>query len=985
MKTALHLTAGIFLLAASNLSAALLFVSTGSINPTPPYNSWNTAAHTIQDAVTAASPNDVVLVTNGAYAGGLVLAKPVWVLGVGRAQFTLIDGGGTNRCVWMTNGARLEGFTLTNGWAQNGGGVWCSSSNAYVTNCVIVGNSAAGGEGGGVWGGTIDRSTLSSNSAGSGGGAVSATLNNCVLTGNSATSSGGGGTFQCNLNNCVLTGNSGNAGGGAFGGTLNNCTVSGNSANSGGGAQSADLNNCIVYFNSAPSGTNAISCTFNYCCTTPLPSAGAGNIDLDPRFVDLSGGNFRLQSSSPCINAGNNALVADPTGLDPDRNPRIAGGRVDMGAYEFQSPDSAVIVAQPLSQTVYAGSPVSITASADGAAPLFWQWYFNGNAIQGATDTNLTLTAVTTNQAGAYSVVVTNYFGSDTSHVAMLTVVDAAPSITQQPLSQVVSIGSYVTLTVGAEGSLPLFWQWRFNGAAISDATNSSLSLGPLTSDQVGAYSVIVSNSLGHVPSDDATLTLATSATRYVWQNSPSPTAPYTSWTTAAHAIQDAVNASVPGDPVMVTNGVYPGGLTVDRPLALVSVNGPEFTVVDAGYALISCVSMTNGASLSGFTLTHGYGFNGGGVWCPTTNAFLTNCVIADNRAQSYGGGAYGVTLYNCTLAGNIATNGTGGAGYSTLINCTVSNNLAGGAAFCTLYNCLLTGNTQYGGGAVFSTLYNCLLTGNGSGGSYGSYYYWWGGGAAYSTLYNCTLAGNYFGAASSILYNCVVYDNPVSGNANYDPFLSSPSIFNYCCTSPMPTNGVGNITNAPLFVSPDTGDFHLQPASPCINAGNNAFSSGTTDLDGNPRIVGGTVDIGAFEFQGSGSVISYAWLQQYGLPTDGSADLIDTDGDGMNNWQEWICRTCPTNPLSVLRLLSAATAGGNVTVRWQSVAGVNYFLERSTSPTAWLTPTNTVFGGTNMVLVATNIVGQAVTTTCADTNATGAGPFFYRVGVKYP
>ena len=95
MKTRLHLTAGIFLLAASNLSAALLFVSAGSVNPTPPYNSWNTAAHTIQDAVNAASSNDVVLVTNGAYAGGLVLVKPLLVLGLGRAQFTLIDGGGT--------------------------------------------------------------------------------------------------------------------------------------------------------------------------------------------------------------------------------------------------------------------------------------------------------------------------------------------------------------------------------------------------------------------------------------------------------------------------------------------------------------------------------------------------------------------------------------------------------------------------------------------------------------------------------------------------------------------------------------------------------------------------------------------------------------------------------------------------------------------------------------------------------------------------
>jgi len=246
-------------------------------------------------------------------------------------------------------------------------------------------------------------------------------------------------------------------------------------------------------------------------------------------------------------------------------------------------------------------------------------------------------------------------------------------------------------------------------------------------------------------------------------------------------------------------------------------------------------------------------------------------------------------------------------------------------------------------------------------------------------------LTRNYFGAVSSFLYNCIVYDNPVSGNANYDPFLESPSTFNYCCTTPMPTNGLGNITNAPLLVSPDTGDFHLQPASPCINAGNNAFVSGTTDLDGYPRIVGGTVDIGAYEFQGSGSVISYAWLQQYGLPTDGSADFIDTDRDGMNNWQEWVCRTCPTNPLSVLRLLSAVTASSNVTVSWQSVAGVNYVLHRSTNLSSLLTPTNSVFGGTNRVLVATNIVGQPVTTTCADTNATGAGPFFYRVGVKYP
>jgi hypothetical protein len=184
-----------------------------------------------------------------------------------------------------------------------------------------------------------------------------------------------------------------------------------------------------------------------------------------------------------------------------------------------------------------------------------------------------------------------------------------------------------------------------------------------------------------------------------------------------------------------------------------------------------------------------------------------------------------------------------------------------------------------------------------------------------------------------------------------------------------MPTNGVGNITNNPRFVDYTNGNLRLQSNSTCINAGNNAYVTTATDLDGRPRIMGSRVDIGAYEFQGPFN----QWLRYYGLPTEGSAHYADPDHDGLNNWQEWVCGTNPTNALSVLRMVSALPTSTNVTVTWQSVAGVNYFLQRSTNLAAPFT------------LLATNILGHVGTTSFGDTNAAGAGPFFYRVGVQVP
>lgn len=368
-----------------------------------------------------------------------------------------------------------------------------------------------------------------------------------------------------------------------------------------------------------------------------------------------------------------------------------------------------------------------------------------------------------------------------------------------------------------------------------------------------------------------------------------------------------------------------------------------------------------NGCILQGNSVTS----DGGGAFGGTLN----NCTLISNSATYHGGGASDARLNNCTLTGNSAGREGGGARLSTLTNCTLNGNSAnqgGGAYAGTLNNCIVTSNSApftglvgQGGGVFNASLNNCILVGN-------SAYY--GGGARYGTLNNCTLTENWAelggGAESSTLNNCIVYFNTAPSGSNY-----SAGVLSYSCTAPLP-GGIGNFTNTPQFAS---GTFRLLGNSPCINAGRNAHAPEGTDLDGKPRIVGGTVDVGAYEFQTPASVISYAWLQQYGLPIDGSADFTDSDGEGMNNWQEWRADTVPTNALSAPRMSSPAASTSGVELSWASVNTRSYWLERANDLGA-----QPVFS-----IIATNLPGQPSTTSYLDTTAISSGPFFYRVGVQ--
>jgi hypothetical protein len=936
------------------VNGATLYVSPSG-GQVSPYTGWGTAAHAIQDAVDAALNGDEIVVTNGTYSTGgrtvvmvdtnlfttnyyfnrVVVDKQLVLRSVNGAQVTVIDAQKIGRCVSLTSNAILAGFTLTNGLvSSSGGGVYCADTTAVVSNCTISANlSSSNNFGGGAYGGTLNNCALTFNSATYGGGACNGILNNCIISGNSA--SQGGGVYGGTLSGCALTKNSADSGGGAYTGTLRNCTLTGNSASLGGGDYGADLRNCIVYYNigSGTSGNYDSSSTLNYCCTTPLPANGTNNLSTEPLLASV----WHLSAKSPCIGKGS---YNSASGLDIDGEPWA--NPPSIGCDEYWSSSAA--------GTLNATFATSFTNVAVGFSVNF------ESAISGRVSASI----------------------------------------------------------------------WDFgDGMVLSNRPYASHAWAA-----AGDYAVALRAYNNDYPSGIAstvTVHVVTQPVHYVVASGSSPSAPYSSWAMAATNIQTAIDAAtVPGALVLVSNGVYQTGMravygisnrvAVTKPVTVSSASGAGVTRIVGyhvpifvyGSAAVRCVYLTNGAVLSGFTLTNGATQasgdlskqqSGGAVYCELGSAVVSNCVLIGNAAANSGGGSCFGTFNNCTFTNNTASSG-GAASFGTLGNCTLAgntgNSYGGGAYNCSLSKCLLRTNyAAYGGGAFSGRLDFCTLTNNSAasgGGAYSSALYNcalisnsvsayspYGGGAYNCTLNNCTVAGNsatgtfpfaggvYLGAAN----NSILYFNSASNNANY--YLSGQNALTYSCTTP-DSGGMGNITNAPLFVDYAAGNLRLQNMSPCINSGNNVGVSDSTDLDGNPRVVSGTVDMGAYEFQGAGSIISYAWLQQYGLPTDGSADFLDSDHDGLNNWQEWLAGTNPTDALSVLKIISAYKSDNpaGFVVTWESQNTRMYFLQRSS-----------ILVQSEFSTIQDNIVGQAGMTSYTDTNALGSGPCLYRVGVK--
>lgn len=333
------------------------YVSPSGAN-TPPYTNWAMAAHAIQDAVDLAMDRDHVVVTDGTYVvtSPVVLSNRITLESVNGPAVTVIDGGGTNRVLEITNAnAVVHGVTLTHGYDGNLGGAVVLHGTGVIDRCIVTASETAGG-GGGIYcldGGTVRNTLVHGNRAAWGGGIECFALSSGAL--------------------------------------IESCTVAGNTAHYeptsggvGGGVRSVNQNvirNCIIYGNTADDGSDmaySIDTNFSNLCT-PVP-IGANPVTNDPLFAFAAFGDYAPMPGSPCIDAG--ASIGWMAGaMDVAGNPRIAGAQPDIGAHEY--PDGPVwctFTALPIAG--HAPLTVDFTATVAGSntTGLTYYWDLDGDA-----------------------------------------------------------------------------------------------------------------------------------------------------------------------------------------------------------------------------------------------------------------------------------------------------------------------------------------------------------------------------------------------------------------------------------------------------------------------------------------------------------------------------------------------------------------------------------------------------------------------------
>ena len=761
--------------------------------------------------------NNCTVIGNSAEYGGGVQLNYSGLINKSMISGNNAEDGGGIRCY---KGGVISNCNISSNEAEYGGGIQFRYSGAIMDNCIIIDNTAE--YGGGIRcksGGMVNNSTFTGNYAEDGGGiycGTSGTFNNCSINLNFAFHGGG---VYCNK-----------------GGILKSCTISGNDSFVGGGVicdEGGSLTNTIIFSNTALVNNNwanyNIGMSYAYCCTTPDPG-GAGNITNDPALVNFA----HIATNSPCTGMGDNSSV---TGVDIDGDawlnpPAIGCDQPTLSG--LTGVLSVVVYAEMTNLTV--GAQCRLSGNINGIPDMIL-WSFG----DGKTSSDLSYsTSYAWNTPGEYPVILTVLNSDNPSGVA--------GTVT-------VYVVSESTHYVDAGNASPLwpYISWSTAATNIQDAIDACF-LGGKVLVTNGVYATGMRAGFGITMLNRVVIT----------KNIP------------VESVNGADDTIILGSPDPITGG-----------------NGTN---------AVRCVYISAG-SINGFTFSNGYTRTygeydyercGGGVLC-NFNGTISNCVISGNNAFEQAGGVYclyGGMVNDCEIIGNnsyhaggiscyydgliinstINNNGAIGNGgglmfeYGGMVNnSTIKNNIGGkygGGVYCeeggVVNSCKIIANSvtnafSYGGGLMCyrgGEAFNCAVISNNANLNGGGVYLYY-----YSSINNCTISGNSAGGEGGGVFcnvagtstNCIIYYNSAPSGHNW--YNLTKTNYVYCCTTPEP-GGVGNITNAPMFVNIGAANYHLLEGSPCIDAGTNLpWMIGATDLDGNPRIYDGTVDMGAYEF----------------------------------------------------------------------------------------------------------------------------------------
>jgi hypothetical protein len=337
-------------------------------------------------------------------------------------------------------------------------------------------------------------------------------------------------------------------------------------------------------------------------------------------------------------------------------------------------------------------------------------------------------------------------------------------------------------------------------------------------------------------------------------------------------SIQNAINACIDGDAVVIMPGTYyEHDISLGGRQITVSGSNPDDagvvgnTIIDCdggGRGFVFSLGETADSVVTGLTITNGNAFTvggvGGGIYCYNNSSpTISKCVITGNEAGLFGGG--------------IAVGNSGSSPW--IVGCVITNNTAnigGGGVYCTagspiIENCIIAGNYAPRGGGIYShnpgepVIGNCTISGNRGSVFAGGLYCYNGSNLSISNSIFWANAAGY--GASEILV---------------DDIGESTSLeISYCDIDGIDENvvvdsgciiywGSGIMEADPEFVEPGgvdqyknyvEGNYHLLDYSPCIDAGEigivalAAAQEGETDIDGDARVLGESVDIGADEY----------------------------------------------------------------------------------------------------------------------------------------